>query len=322
MSRGSRRTVTPTSKHNLAIVGSTASGKTSVAVELARRHRDIELVSIDAMAVYRGLDIGTAKPVASERDGIAWHLIDLVDPSDEFSVADFQQRFVGARREIAACGHRAIYVGGTGLYHRAAIDGLDLAGRFDDVAHALALRAARPGGLDALYAQLAEVDPLAAQRMNATNERRVLRALEVTLGSGRPFSSYGAGMSVYPPTDVVIIGLDIARDELSKRIERRLASQLDAGFLDEVANVLDRYGHLSKTASQALGYRELICHLEGDMSLEEACERVVTRTKRFAKRQEAWFRRDPRVIWVDALDDRLVDRLDEEFLQFEVHGTR
>lgn len=295
---------------NLAIVGSTASGKTAAAVALARRHDDIELVSVDAMAVYRHLDIGTAKPDVDERRGIMWHLIDLVDPNEEFSVARFQQEFIAAREAIVARDHGAIFVGGTGLYHRAAVDGLELAGRYDEIASQLEARVGEPGGPEELYRRLSELDPIAATKMNPTNVRRIVRALEVTLGSGRPFSSYGKGMANYQASPVTIVGLDIARDLLAERIERRLDAQLAGGFLQEVAYVHRTFGGLSKTAGQALGYRELTDFLAGRTTLATARELIISRTKRFARRQQAWFRRDPRVIWIDALAPDLVDRLD------------
>ncbi len=300
-----------TTARSLSIVGPTASGKTAAAVALARRYGDIELVSVDAMAVYRGLDIGTAKPTSSEREGLVWHCIDLVEPTEEFSVAQFQHAFESALTQIAGRGHRAVLVGGTGLYHRAAVDGLELAGRYGEIAVALEARAAIPGGAETLYRELRELDPIAASRIEATNVRRIVRALEVTLGSGRPFSSFGSGMTVYGATEVPIAGLAIARAELASRIECRLARQLEEGFVEEVKEVIGRVGRLSKTAAQALGYRELIDFLEARTTYSEATARIVSRTKRFARRQEAWFRRDPRVVWIDALGSDLVDRLDE-----------
>lgn len=304
-----------TSARSISIIGPTASGKTAAAVALARRHDDIELVSIDAMAVYRGLDIGTAKPTAEERDGIIWHCIDLVEPTEEFSVAHFQLAFDRASREIAERGHRAILVGGTGLYHRAAVDGLVLAGRYPRIAAELEARATTPAGIADLYLELSQRDPVAASRMLPTNARRIVRALEVTLGSGHPFSSFGPGMTDYPELAVPIVGLSISRSDLAPRIESRLARQLEAGFVDEVRDLLGRVGALSRTAAQALGYRELIDFLEGRTTHPEAIARILARTRRLAKRQEAWFRRDPRVAWMDALDDALVEELDRVLAQ-------
>jgi tRNA dimethylallyltransferase len=293
-----------------AIIGPTASGKTAAAVALARRHGDVELVSVDAMAVYRHLDIGTAKPSQEERLGLSWHLVDLVDPNEEYSVARFQQDFSVAQAAINDRGHRTILVGGTGLYHRAAIDGLEFAGRYEEIARELGAQALEPDGLPKLYERLCELDPIAASKMNPSNARRIVRALEVSLGSGRPFSSFGLGMTNYPSAEVTIVGFGIARDILATRIEHRLDLQLANGFIEEVDRVHQLFGGLSKTAGQALGYRELIGYLDGQMSLGAARELIISRTKRFARRQEAWFRRDPRVIWLDALDSDLVDQLD------------
>ncbi len=298
---------------SLALIGPTASGKTAAAVALARRYDDVELLSVDAMAVYRRLDIGTAKPTRDERIGLNWHLIDLIDPDEEYSVAQFQDAALRARGEIDGREHRALYVGGTGLYHRAVVDGLELAGQYSEVAAELAQRAAQPHGLEELHSELSLLDPVGAARISPSNERRLLRALEVTKGSGQPFSSFGTGMTNYEPTEVLLAGLLISRSELGQRIEQRLNRQLEAGFLDEVAAIRRDFGGLSRTAAQALGYRELIAYLEGKSSLEEARAIIISRTKRFAKRQEAWFRRDPRVIWMDALDVNLVDRLDDLF---------
>lgn len=252
------------------------------------------------MAVYRGLDIGTGKP-APRRGGPAVHLVDLADPDEEFSVARFQ----AACREVVGGahrrGHRVVYVGGTGLYHRAVIDGLSLPGRYPDVAAALELAAAEQGGKLALHRCLAGLDPLAASRIMPGNSRRLVRALEVTLGSGRPFSTYGPGLEEYPDSSTTIVGLSMPRAELDARLVRRLEEQMEAGFLDEVRRLASCRTPLSRTARQAIGYKELIAHLDGETSMEEARAEIIRRLKSFARRQEAWFRRDPRVHWLDAL---------------------
>jgi tRNA dimethylallyltransferase len=293
---------------DLAIVGPTASGKTALAVELARSHEGVELVSVDAMAVYRYLDIGTAKPDAKEREGLTWHLIDLVDPTENFSVADFQRAHTTARASITARSHRAIYVGGTGLYSRAVVDGLDFGGRFPEIAADLTARWEEPGGPELLYRDLVVLDPLAASRIDAANGRRVLRALEVTLGSGRPFSAFGGGMTAYESAPMCLVGLRLPREVLYHRIVERLDRQIAAGFIDEVASLNVT---LSRTAAQALGYREFAAYLRGEMSLAAAREQVITRTRRFARRQESWFRRDPRINWVDALGGDLVGQVEQ-----------
>ncbi len=277
-------------------MGPTASGKSALALELARRRDDVEIVSIDSMQVYRGMDIGTAKPTAAEQAEVRHHLIDLVDPSDDFTVAQFQQAFRDVMDDLDRRGVRPLLVGGTGLHLRVAIDGFDLPGRFPDVRVTLE----EEPDTAMLHRRLIELDPLAASRMEPTNRRRIVRALEVTLGSGRPFSSFGPGLDTYPPTSVRLVGLRLTRPEIDQRIAQRYADQLAAGFLDEVRGLAARPGGLSATARQALGYRELLEHLEAGVALDEAVERAVTRTRRFARRQERWFRRDPRIVWFEA----------------------
>jgi tRNA dimethylallyltransferase len=253
-------------------------------------------VSIDSMQVYRGMYVGTAKPTPQEQREVPHHLIDLVDPSEEFTVAQFAALSRATIAAIEQRRHRAVLVGGTGLYLRAVVDALDLPGQFPEQ------RAELESETDTamLHTRLATLDPVSASRMQPTNRRRVVRALEVTLGSGRPFSSYGPGLAVYPPAPFPLVGLRIDRDELDRRIEERLRAQVEAGFVDEVQALLERPVARSRTAAQALGYKEIAEHLQGRCSLDEALERAVVRTRRFARRQERWFRRDPRIVWIEA----------------------
>lgn len=276
----------------IAIVGATASGKSAIALEAARTLGDAEIVSVDSMQVYRGLDIGTAKPTQAERAEIRHHLLDLVEPEDDFSVADFQRAARAALDDIAGRGRRAIVVGGTGLYVRAVLDGLELPGQFPDA------RARVESELDVavLHTQLAALDPAAAARTTSTNRRRIVRALEVTIGSGRPFSSFGPGLDQYPESSIVQVGVDVPLDELDRRIEVRVQSMLEAGLLDEVRALRGR--NLSRTAGFALGYREVLEHLDGERTLDDAMAETVRRTRRLARRQLRWFRRDPRIQWV------------------------
>lgn len=294
----------------VAIVGATATGKTDLAVAVARRRPGVELVSVDAMAVYRGLDVGTAKPTAEQRTGVTWHLLDVVDPSCDFSVAAFQAAGRAALRAIDERGHVSLLVGGTGLYHRALVDDLDLPGRYPALAARLDAEAAELGAA-ALHRRLAELDPLAASRIEPGNRRRIVRALEVTLGSGRPFSASGPGLGEYRPAGTVLLGLALERSELDRRIAARLDAQMRGGLLDEVARLAGAPGGLGRTARQALGYRELLAHLEGRSSLDEAIAETLRRTRAFARRQERWFRRDPRVTWWRADEPGLAERLAE-----------
>lgn len=291
----------------VVIVGATGTGKTALALCMARaapgRH---ELVSVDAMAVYRFMDIGTAKPTPAERAEVPWHLIDIVDPSQSFSVAAFQAEARRAIDGIESRGRVPVLVGGTGLYHRAVIDSLEIPARFPELAAELDQQADRPGGLAELFSRLGELDPVAVQRVEPNNRRRIVRALEVTLGTGRPFSSYGPGLLSYPPTTARIIGLELDRAELDRRVAVRLDDQLARGFLEEVQGLARRPGGLSRTARQAIGYRELLCHIERAMPIGQAKADALSRLRAFARRQEAWFRRDPRIVWLRADRDDLL----------------
>jgi tRNA dimethylallyltransferase len=291
-----------TRRNDLAIVGATATGKSALALAIAALVSDVELVSVDSMAVYRGMDIGTETPPPTH----AWHLVDIADPGEEFSVASFQ----AAAREVLAGirgrRHRAIFVGGTGLYHRAVIDQLELPGRFPDLARRLEAAAAEDGLL-LLYERLAAVDPLAASRIEPGNHRRIVRALEVTLGSGRPFSSFGPGLESYEAASLRLAGLTLPRDEIDRRLEQRLDDELAAGWVEEVRRLAARPRPMSRTARQAIGYEELFSHLAGDISLADAKASTLKRLKSFARRQESWFRRDPRVVWFDSSRPDLVD---------------
>ena len=282
-------------KH-LAIVGTTASGKSSVAMAIARSRSSVELVSVDSMQVYRGMDVGTAKPTAAEQAEVRHHMIDLVEPTEDFTVSLFQAAARRAIADIVARRGRPVLVGGTGLHLRSVIDDLEIPGQFPEVRSELDADA----DTEALHARLAELDPVAASRMEPSNRRRVVRALEVTLGSGRPFSSFGPGLETYPETDFVLVGIRLPRATIDDRIAKRYEQQIADGFLDEV-EALHRI-ELSRTASQALGYRELLAHARGETSLDEALELAVVRTRQFARRQERWFRRDPRITWFDVDD--------------------
>ncbi|MCL4422386.1 MAG: tRNA (adenosine(37)-N6)-dimethylallyltransferase MiaA [Actinobacteria bacterium] len=292
---------------HIAVVGLTASGKSKLSLELAEALGSSEIVSIDSMSVYRGMDIGTAKPGRAERSQVPHHLLDIVDPSEEFSLAQFTAAAQEVIRAIEARGHRVVLVGGTALYMRAVVDGLDLPGRWPEVRAGLEEKVESGGqkALRNLYLRLAELDPLAASRMDPMNHRRVLRALEVTLGSGRPFSSFGPGLATYRPTACLMVGVRHAPCIQDRRIYDRVQRQMAQGFLGEVEALAACPGGLSRTARQALGYRELLGYLGGRCSLDQAVDETVRRTRHFARRQWAWFRRDPRIRWVDPHEDAL-----------------
>jgi tRNA dimethylallyltransferase len=304
--------VSPDIATAVALVGPTASGKSRLAHELALERGDVEIVSVDAMSVYRGMDLATAKPTLADRRAVRYHLIDLVEPSEEFTVAEFQRAARDARATIERAGHGVLYVGGTGLYGRAVLDDLDIPGLYPEARGALDARA--ESELDDLYEELCRLDPLAASRIERTNARRVVRALEVTLGSGRPFSSYGEGLMSYGPVRVVQVGLDVEPEVLDERIERRFRAWMDEGLLQEVTELRERPGGLSRTARQAVGYRQLLSHLEDNVPLEVCVTDAITQSRRLARRQRSWFRRDPRVEWVsdpDAAKSRMSEVLND-----------
>jgi tRNA dimethylallyltransferase len=278
----------------LAVVGPTASGKSAAALVLAE-DLGSEIVSVDAMLVYRGMDIGTAKPTAEERARVPHHLLDLAEPSERFTVARYQECARGALAGVAS----PLLVGGSGLYFRAVIDDLSFPPE-DPVVRASLEAEADDLGADELYRRLADTDPVAAARIEPGNVRRIIRALEVTAISGAPFSSFAAAWDRYDAERVRVAGIRIDREVLARRIGERVLAMLREGWLEEVRALVDRGFGAWLTATQAIGYAELAEHLDGRLSLDEAAERTVKRTKGLARRQMAWFRRDPRIRWFDA----------------------
>ena len=285
----------------LAIVGPTASGKTEAGI-LAAEGLGAEIASVDSTTVYRGMDVGTAKPTAEQRARVPHHLLDVVEPSRPFTVAEYQRLAREAVDEISARGRHVLLVGGSGLYFRAIVDDLVFPPTDPGVRAGLE-REAVAVGARTLHAQLAEIDPVAAERIEPDNVRRTVRALEVNEIAGRPFSSFAEAWERYPPAHVRAAGIEIRRPMLAERIERRVRGQLDGGLLDEVEELVRRGLAGWLTASQAIGYAEFARHLDGTLSLEEAIARTVKRTKALARRQLAWFRRDPRIRWFPAGDD-------------------
>ena len=288
----------------IAVVGPTAGGKSGLALALARR-LDGEIVNADAMQLYRGMDIGTAKLSLEERQGIAHHQLDVLDVREEASVAAYQRE---ARQDVAGIrgrGHRPILVGGSGLYVRAALDRLEIPPTDPVVRGRLREELAREG-IGAMYARLIQTDPVAAQAIQPNNDRRVLRALEVVELTGRPFSASLPTREYELPT--ITIGLVVPRSELDERIATRTHRMWDAGLLDEVRR-LDAAGlREGRTAAKALGYGQALAHLDGLLTAEQAVEDTITSTRRFARRQESWFRPDPRIHWLVHDDPRLIDR--------------
>lgn len=297
------------SVRHLAIVGPTASGKSELAVAIARACGDVELVSLDSMQVYRGMDVGTAKPSAAELAEVPHHLVDVADPGDDWSVARTQRLARDAVRDVEARGRRAVLVGGTGLYVQAVVDDLTLPGEDLRVRAELDAWTSEPDGLVAAWRELQRVDPLAASRIEEHNQRRIVRALEVFRITGRPFSSFGPGIDRFGATvfPVTIAGVWLPRDVLAARIDRRFATMRERGLVDEVRALVAR-GPLSRTARQAIGYKEVLAALDGPATLDEAFDLAVRRTRSFARRQRMWFRRDPRIRWFGTTENPSVLR--------------
>jgi tRNA dimethylallyltransferase len=292
---------------HLALVGPTASGKSAVAMAVARVLGDVEIVSVDSMQVYRRLDVGTAKPSADERAAVPHHVIDVAEPDAEWSVAEFQVAARAAVDDIEARGRRALLVGGTGLYVQAVVDDLRFPGEDLGLRAELEAWMAEPGGVAAAYAELERADPVAAAKIDPHNARRIVRALEVLRLTGQPFSSFGPGVSTFGPTafPVSLAGLWLPRAALAVRIEQRVAQMRARGLVDEVRGVRTDPG-LSRTAQQAIGYKEIVAHLDGEMSEDDAFATIARRTRSFARRQRMWFRRDPRITWLGAAENPCV----------------
>jgi tRNA dimethylallyltransferase len=255
---------------------------------------------MDSMQVYRGMDIGTAKPTVAERAQVSHHLIDVADPWDDWSVQRTQTAARAAVAEIESRGKRALLLGGTGLYVQAVVDDLRFPGEDLEVRAAIEARTTTPEQLDAAYAELVRLDPDAAQRIEPGNARRIVRALEVIEITGEPFSSFGPGLQEYGETvfPVAIAGIWLPRDVQRRRIEQRFTAMRDAGLVDEVRALAAEPRGWSRSARQAIGYKEVLAHLEGEEpDLETALDAAVRRTSAFARRQRVWFRRDPRITW-------------------------
>lgn len=302
----------------VALVGLTASGKSKLALEVAAAAGDVEIISVDSMAVYRAMDIATAKPGAADRARVPHHMIDILDPWEECTVALFQSATREAMAEVAGRARISLLVGGTGLYHRAVIDDLEIPGRYPEVRRTLESSLGDQGGTDRLYEQLCGLDPAAAARIEPGNERRIVRALEVTLGSGRPFSSFGSGFEAYPPSAIKQVGLAIDLAELDQRIEARVDGWLAGGLFEEVRTLFEDPRGLSLTARQAIGYREVAAYLAGSCTIEDARAATIARTRALARRQRAWFRRDPRITWCTPDSIRAV--LEEEVAVLKTMG--
>lgn len=302
----------------MVLVGPTAVGKSAVAVELAERLAG-EVVCADSRTVYRGMDVGTAKPTPQMRARVPHHLLDVADPQDVFTVWDFQNLARRAIAEVRARGRVPLLVGGTGLYVRAVVDGLAIPQVPPDWAARRAWEEQERQQPGVLYRRLTELDPQAAARIPPRNLRRVIRALEVIAHTGRPFSEQ---LRREAGEDAVQVGLTVDRQRLYERIRRRIQEQLEAGLVEEVRALLDRGVDPSRPSMQGLGYKELVPYVLGRVGLEEAVRQLERNTRRYAKRQWTWFRADPRIRWVD-VDDLAPEQVAERVLEvLRAEGVR
>jgi tRNA dimethylallyltransferase len=292
----------------VGLVGPTASGKTEAGIHLAWI-LGAEIVSVDSMLIYRGMDIGTAKPSAVQRAAVAHHLVDLAAPSEPFSVAAYQAAARRVLSDLQTRGVTPLLVGGSGLYFRACVDELEFPATDPDVRADLE-RQAGALGAERLYARLRDLDPVAATKIEPGNIRRTIRALEVAGITGRPFSSFAVAWENYSADRVRVAGIDVDRAVLGDRITRRVDAMLANGWIAEVDRLVAEGFGGWLTATQAIGYAELARHLAGDLSLEEARTLTVRRTVQLARRQMAWFRRDPRVRWFPGGDGGAMDMVD------------
>ena len=289
----------------LALVGPTASGKSALAVAVAQAFgAPAEIVSTDSMQVYRGMDIGTATPTAQEQGGIRHHLLDEWEPSHLVTVAEFQQHARQSIDDIRDRGAEVIVVGGSGLYVSAVLDDLSFPGTEPAVRARLEADLEEVGSL-AMHERLREVDPAASDAILPTNGRRIVRALEVIELTGEPFvARLPEPVSVYP---AVRVGLEIPRDELDARIAQRVDRMWADGFVDEVRGLAGLAD--APTASRALGYQQMLAFLDGSCSEEQAMQDTIDATKRFARRQQRWFRRDKRIRWIPYDSSTAVDEV-------------
>lgn len=293
----------------VSIVGATATGKSGLALELAERLGG-EIVNADALQVYRGFDIGTAKPAPEEQRRVPHHLLDILDPHEPFSAGEFARRARRAIDEIQGRGRRAILVGGSGLYLRAAVEGISPIPPVDRRWRERLRGRLESEGVEALRAELERLDPVTARRLAPADSQRLLRALEVAHGTGRPLSSWIADQPAGSgDLEAAWIGLTLPRALLYDRIALRVERMLAAGWVEEVRRLLAAGLSPSLPAFQAIGYRELAAHVTSEVSLEDASQRIIRATRRYAKRQMTWFRRQPGVEWFSSAGAALPDVL-------------
>ena len=299
------------------LTGATASGKTGVGIALAERI-GAEIISLDSMALYREMDIGTAKPTLQERQRVPHHLLDLLSPRDEFSVSNYLEAAGRTMAEIRQRGREVLFVGGTPLYLKALLRGIFRGPPADWEFRRAVEEELLQVGLPALYERLQQVDPLSAAKLHPHDKRRIIRALEVYRATGRPIShlqtQFEEGLSA---DRCRVFVLSWPREVLHQRINLRVEAMFAAGFVDEVRGLLARHGQLSRTALQAVGYREVIEHLSGQLDLAATIEAVKARTRQFARHQETWFRNLSECRFVPLTEGRSDEQVSEQILQMD-----
>lgn len=297
----------PISRDCWFLTGPTASGKSNIAIALAKR-LDAEIISLDSMAIYRGMDIGTAKPTAVQQQEVVHHMIDIVEPTDSYSLAEYLAAVHGLVLQIHDRQRNALFVGGTPLYLKSLLRGLYSGPEADWEFREQVQQELEEHGPDALHARLAQVDPLSAHKLHPNDSKRIIRALEVYRATGEPISHqqvHFEDTESQPHSRAFVLAWD--RSELHQRIERRVDEMFARGLVAEVESLLATHGELSRTAMQAVGYREVIDHVSGDLSIEDTVEKVKARTRQFARRQVTWFRR---------LDEcQIINRSDEDSVE-------
>ncbi|MEZ2121128.1 MULTISPECIES: tRNA (adenosine(37)-N6)-dimethylallyltransferase MiaA [unclassified Corynebacterium] len=287
----------------VAVVGPTASGKSALGLALAHA-LDGEVVNVDSMQLYRGMDIGTAKLPMTEREGVVHHQIDVLDVTENASVARYQREAVADVRDILSRGRTPVLVGGSMLYVQALVDDWSFPPT-DPTIRARYQRRLEEIGVAALHAELAEIDPAAAEVIENNDPRRTVRALEVVELTGRPFSASQPPIDAPPRWGTRILGLATDPEWLNPRIEQRTHEMFDRGLVDEVESLREHGLVAESTAGRAIGYAQVFAHWRGELNAVEMVERTITGTRRYVRRQRSWFHRDPRTVWLDAAGDTL-----------------
>lgn len=296
----------------IVIVGPTASGKTALSIELAKKLNG-EIISADSMQIYKKMTIGTAKPTEEEMQGIQHHMIDIIEPNEDFNVAKYKKMAEDKIEDILSRGKQPIIAGGTGLYVDTLVNGIEFFDIENDFDYRKTLEEeTAKNGVDWLFDKLKEVDPEAANNIEKNNVRRVIRALEIYKVTGKTKTQLDKESIKGSKYDYIIFGMLWDREELYERINLRVDIMLENGLVDEVKQLLEKDG-FSKTALQGLGYKEVVEYLESNISYEEMVEKIKMETRRYAKRQMTWFNRNKNIIWLDAKDkEKLLPKIYEQ----------